>query len=201
MVSHRNLYPEDLVRLDVYGPQDRKLILEALDFARERHAGQRRIAGPAFITHPIAATQILIDEFHPEPEVVIATLLHDTVEDTATTLEEIEERFGAEIRFLVDGATNVGCGDGAEIIPDKAERARATHEKIRRYAEKDGRVYLIKIADRWHNLLTCGAMRAKSREANAREAVEFHVPACRTLGFSRQADELSRIAHDVLSNV
>jgi len=193
----RSVYPEALEGLERYAPEERRLVEEALAFATARHAGQSRIDGPPYIRHLVAVAQLLIST-GADAETVAAGLLHDTVEDTKTTLDDIEERFGQRVRFLVDAATEVGRGDGNRPIPGKDLRTARTHEKVRAYAREDPRVWLVKGCDRWHNLLTCDGLRVKSRIFWSREALDFHAPGLRAAGYARVADELSRVARGVL---
>ncbi|MBR9701177.1 bifunctional (p)ppGpp synthetase/guanosine-3',5'-bis(diphosphate) 3'-pyrophosphohydrolase [Candidatus Woesearchaeota archaeon] len=192
------VYPEALVFADLFSDQECELIIKALSFAQHHHRNQRRVAGPPFIVHPIATAQLLMDQFNADCGVTMAGLLHDTVEDTEATLEEVEERFGPAVMFLVDGATDVGRGDGNEKIENRAERVEATHKKVKKYAEKDPNVVLIKIADRWHNLMTCQALRKKSQCRMAQEALDFHIPLCREKGFNEQADMIEELARNIL---
>jgi GTP pyrophosphokinase len=187
-----------LTHLERYAVKDRARIQQALEFATAQHAPQRRVGGEPFITHPVAVTQLLIDEFSADAETVMAGLLHDTVEDTGATLEQVEGMFGPAVRFLVDGTTDVGKGDGNGHIEDRAERDAASHKKVEAYAAKDQRVYLIKIADRWHNVQHMSALRPKNQRRLANEALSFHIPVCRRLGFTKQADAFQHACEDAL---
>ncbi len=186
-----------LDNLDRFSVEEQLLIAKALEFATTHHAPQRRVSGEPYIIHPVAVAQILIDKFNADVMTVAAALLHDTVEDTSATLDDIELLFGVDIRFIVDGTTDVGKGDGREHIEDKHERADRTHHKVHEYAIKDSRIYLVKIADRWHNMTTCSALRFANQERLAMETMDFHVPAARKLGFDSHADELELLARKV----
>jgi GTP pyrophosphokinase len=194
-------YKTTLDRLDRFSPEERAWIQQALEYATLHHAPQRRIMGEPFIIHPVAVAQSLIDDFNADADTVVAGLLHDTVEDTDATLDDIERLFGKVVRHLVDGATEVGKGDGAPSIPDKVERAHKSRLKAYRYAETDPRLYLVKIADRWHNLKTGAAHRPKNQERIARETLDFHVPECRRLGFGAHADAIEGLAHRIIERV
>ena len=185
-----DLRPIALVRLDRFSPADRERILAALAFAKEHHGTQTRIEGGPYYTHLVAVAQLLIDEFTADADTVIAGLLHDTVEDTPVTLTDIETDFGASVRFLVDALTEVGKGEGENQISDKTERVRLTWEKVDRYAIKDPRVYLIKIADRWHNLLTSASLRRGTQLRWIKEVRDRCVPLARRLGRTVVAQEL-----------
>ncbi len=197
-ITLKYLYPKKLENLEKFSDAEQKNILSAFRFAKMFHSDQKRIAGPPFIVHPIAVAQLLIDEFDADAETVMGGLLHDTVEDTPATLEDIESHFGPVVRFIVDGATDVGRGDGHPPIKDKQLRLAKTREKIRAFSDKDSRVGLVKIADRWHNLVTCFALRPKNQAMMARFALDFHIPLCRELGFGKQAELFEKAANAVL---
>lgn len=188
-----------LTRLERFSQEERLLIEQALDYSTACHAPQRRVSGEPFITHPVAVAQSLIDDFGADADTVAAGLLHDAVEDTPATLDDVESRFGKTIRFLVDGATDVGKGDGAAHIPDVEERSQQSHMKVDRYAQSDPRVYLVKLADRWHNIKHCAALRPKNQLRMAMEALSYHVVIARRLGLVSQADAIERAACEVLA--
>lgn len=196
-----DLYPTELSGLDRFSPEDRRLIERALAFAREAHEGQNRIAGPPFVTHLIATAQLLKDQFDADAQAIAAGLLHDAPEDVNITLEEIEEEFGETIRFIVDGVTEVGRGDGNDPVPDKLLMKKLTREKVRAYGEKDERVFHVKIADRWHNLFTCGVLRKKFQSKLATEALHFHAPLCEEIGFTNQAALFKQLAREIVARV
>jgi GTP diphosphokinase / guanosine-3',5'-bis(diphosphate) 3'-diphosphatase len=190
-----------LQHLERFSASDKARITHALEFATRKHAPQRRVSGEPFITHPIAVAQLLVDEFNADTDTVMAGLLHDTVEDTGTGLEEIEQEFGAVIKFLVDALTDVGKGDGHAAVPERSERDMLTHAKVDAYAAKDPRVYLVKIADRWHNMLRCEALRPKNQKRLANETLRYHVPIARRIGFEGQAVQLQHASEAVLARV
>jgi len=188
-----------LERLDRFSPEERAWIQQALEYSAAQHAPQRRVSGEPFIIHPVAVAQSLVDDFGADADTVAAGLLHDTVEDTGTSLDDIERRFGKAVRHLVDGVTDAGKGDGLQYIADWGERMHRTHLKVNAHAEQDPRVYLIKFADRWNNLLHCGALRPKNQRRMAVDTLSFHIPVARKLGLARIADEMERIARAVLA--
>ena len=149
----------------------------------------QHVKTPNLIKHMLATEALmrgLAGKFGDDEEKWgVAGLLHDTIEDTLTTLEEIEERFGAAVRYLVDGMTEVGKGEGETPIPDKTERVRRTWEKVDRYALEDPRIYLIKTADRWHNLLTSGTLRRGTQLRWIKEVRDRCIPLCRRIGRDR----------------
>jgi GTP diphosphokinase / guanosine-3',5'-bis(diphosphate) 3'-diphosphatase len=194
------LFPKhmSLNHLEKFSAQEQELIAKALEFATRHHSSQKRVSGKPYIVHPIAVAQSLIDDFHADAETIAAGLLHDTVEDTAATLPDIEQEFGHRVKFLVDGTTDVGVGDGHEPIADWEVRWNATMEKAHAYAAKDKGVYIIKIADRWHNLTTCSVLRSKNQVRLVRTTKEFHLPACRELGFASQAREIEKVCEEII---
>jgi len=198
-LSHplHNLYPDALVGLEHYSREERDLIERALAFAKDRHAGQRRFDGPDYYKHLVAVAQLLVTACSADAETVAAGLLHDTLEDTKTSMEEIATLFGERVRFLVDAATEVGRGDGAKPELFLETRTAKTHDKVRRYARDDPCVWLVKGCDRWHNLLTSDMGRVKARNRWSTEALEFHVPGLRDAGYVKIADALAIVAHDV----
>jgi GTP diphosphokinase / guanosine-3',5'-bis(diphosphate) 3'-diphosphatase len=200
-MTHRDLRPTQLVRLERFSPDDKKLLHDAFEFAKERHTGQERLEGGPYYTHLVAVAQLGIDELDADAQTAAAALLHDVVEDTPTTLAEIEERFGEPVRFLVDALTEVGKGEGEAPIADKEERVRLTWEKVHRYAQRDPRVYRIKIADRWHNLMTSQTLRAKTQMRWVKEVRDRCIPLCRELGFGAAAEQLQREIVHVIERV
>lgn len=118
--------------------KDFKKLLEVYEFAKKAHKGQFRKTGEDYITHPVAVAGIA-QLYEADEPTVYACMLHDVVEDTPIKLEEIIDRFGKEVAFLVDGVT-------------KENSEEKTIEKIKKYSKKDSRVILIKLADRIHNL-------------------------------------------------
>ena len=187
-----------LKNLDRFSLVDQERIAKALLMATQWHAPQRRVSGEPYIIHPVAVAQSLIGEFNADADTVISGLLHDTVEDTTATLDDIKREFGETIRFMVDGVTEVGKGDGHPHVGDYEERARLTEQKVHEYAKKDPRIYLVKIADRWNNMITCHALRPKNQVRLARLTLGFHVPITRELGFVKQADELELLCKNIL---
>ena len=128
-------------------PVDKQKVVLAFDVADRCHAGQMRKSGEPYITHPVAVATILA-ELGMDTDTIVAALLHDTVEDTGYTLEEVEAKFGADVALLVDGVTKL----------DKVQYgAAAQAETVRKMVvtmAKDIRVLLIKLSDRLHNART-----------------------------------------------
>ena len=163
----------------------------AHDIARQAHEGQKRRSGEPYITHPIAVAQILAD-LGIGPKTICAALLHDTVEDTDYTLDQVRTDFGAEVAMLVDGVTKldkVKYGDSAQ-----AETVR----KMIVAMSKDIRVLVIKLADRLHNARTWGFMPEESAQRKAKETLEIYTPLAHRMGIQTIKWELEDLSFAVL---
>ncbi|SEG89293.1 GTP pyrophosphokinase [Thermomonospora echinospora] len=170
---------------------DLRLIERAYDVAAHYHRDQKRKSGDPYITHPLAVTTILA-ELGMNTETLCAALLHDTVEDTEYTLEELRDDFGEEIAALVDGVTKldkVKYGDAAE-----AETVR----KMVVAMARDIRVLVIKLADRLHNMRTLRYMPRHKQEKKARETLEVFAPLAHRLGMNTLKWELEDLAFATL---
>lgn len=170
---------------------DLSVIERAYTVAERAHRGQKRRSGEPYITHPIAVAQILA-ELGVAPVVIAAALLHDTVEDTEYSIEQLTEEFGAEIAMLVDGVTKldkVKYGDSAQ-----AETVR----KMVVAMSKDIRVLVIKLADRLHNARTWGFVTGDSAKRKAQETLEIYAPLAHRLGIQSMKTELEDLSFAVL---
>jgi len=147
---------------------DVRMIEEAYAFSAKVHSGQRRMSGEPFLTHPIAVAAILADMRLDVPSVVTG-LLHDTVEDTLTTIEEIEARFGREVAWLVDGVTKIGAIEAAS----RQEAEAKSIGKMFLASAKDIRVLLVKLADRAHNMRTIDHLPEDRRRRMAQETLDI----------------------------
>ncbi|MCW2898325.1 MAG: (p)ppGpp synthetase SpoT/RelA, partial [Streptosporangiaceae bacterium] len=164
-----------------------RLIERAYDVAAHHHRDQKRKSGDPYITHPLAVATILA-ELGMNQETLCAALLHDTVEDTAYTLDELRQDFGEEIAALVDGVTKldkVKYGDAAE-----AETVR----KMVVAMSRDIRVLVIKLADRLHNMRTLRYLPRHKQERKARETLEIFAPLAHRLGMNTLKWELEDLA-------
>src|SRR5262249_16668217 len=128
---------------------DKTLILKAYEFAKKAHEGQKRHSGDDYLTHLVGVADIL-EELHMDSVTIAAGLLHDILEDTPVTLEQLRLEFGEEIANLVDGVTKIG----AQKFQDAAIRQAESTRKMLVAMAKDVRVILIKLADRTHNMRT-----------------------------------------------
>ena len=164
-------------------------IAQAIDFARRAHAGQSRASGDPYIEHPLAVASILADLKMDVPTIV-AALLHDVVEDTPFTLDDIEQSFGSEVAQLVDGVTKL---DRLEVRTREEEQAENLRKMLLAMA-KDIRVILIKLADRLHNMRTLKHLDANRVQRIAKETMEIYAPLAHRLGIYRIKWELEDLA-------
>lgn len=158
-------------------PENQLLELDhAIDVATKAHAKQKRLSGDPYITHPLAVSKLLID-WEMDIDSVIAGVLHDTVEDTELTLEQIESLFGRDVAFLVDGVTKVGqARSGMRDLESYLPQTKDNLSKLLIAVAKDVRVVIIKLADRLHNLQTLQHMPEEKRVKIARESLEVFAP-------------------------
>lgn len=167
--------------LESYLPAEQlETIIAAYEFGANAHSGQLRKTGEAYITHPIAVAQELA-EMHLDAEAIIAAILHDTVEDTKASLEEISERFGSEVALLVDGVSKL---DQIQFR-SHAEAQAESFRKMMLAMIEDIRVILVKLADRLHNMQTLGAMPQEKKKRIARETLDVYAPIANRLGINR----------------
>lgn len=150
---------------------------EAFELADTAHADQKRVSGEPYIMHPLAVAQIIAD-LQMDSEGIMAALLHDVVEDTEYTLEDITMLFGEEVAFLVDGVTKLGKID----YKTKEDQQLENYRKMILAMAKDVRVVVIKLGDRLHNMRTLGAMRPDKQQRIARETLEIFAPLAHRLG-------------------
>ncbi|MDT0438868.1 HD domain-containing protein [Streptomyces sp. NPDC005840] len=159
--------------------------------AESSHRGQMRKSGEPYITHPLAVTLILA-ELGAETTTLTASLLHDTVEDTDVTLDQVGAEFGAEVRYLVDGVTKLEKVDyGAAAEPE-------TFRKMLVATGSDVRVMSIKLADRLHNMRTLGVMRPEKQERIAKITRDFLIPLAERLGVQALKTELEDLVFAIL---
>ena len=162
---------------------------EAYDFAHLAHEGQMRKSGEPFVNHPIEVALILA-ELHMDTATLKAALLHDTVEDSEASIEEVRERFGDEVAELVDGVTKLGKIEFESMSEAQSNNLR----KMLIAMAKDIRVILIKLADRLHNMRTLAALPEERRIEKARETMEIYAPLAHRLGISSIKWELEDLA-------
>lgn len=196
-VSPEELYQDLIERVRRYHPSDDiSLIDKAYRIAHEAHKEQVRKSGEPYIIHPLCVAIILAD-LELDKETIAAGLLHDVVEDTIMTDEEIEEKFGADVALLVDGVTKLeqiplssGSGDSDTKLEMQAENLR----KMFLAMAKDIRVILIKLADRLHNMRTLKHMPPEKQQRIAKETLEIYAPIAQRLGISKIKVELDDLS-------
>ncbi|MFB2729301.1 bifunctional GTP diphosphokinase/guanosine-3',5'-bis pyrophosphate 3'-pyrophosphohydrolase [Shewanella mangrovisoli] len=166
-------------------PEQVELLKQAYQVARDAHEGQMRTSGEPYITHPVAVARILA-EMRLDHETLMAALLHDTIEDTYVTKEDLAEQFGEAVAELVEGVSKL---DKLKFR-DKKEAQAENFRKMMMAMTQDIRVILIKLADRTHNMRTLGALRPDKRRRIARETLEIYAPIANRLGIHNIKTEL-----------
>ena len=178
-----------LEHVKTYNPEEVEIIRKAYEFADELHSGQIRQSGEPYITHPLSVAFIL-SEMHADRDTICAALLHDTLEDTDTTKEEIAELFNKEIANLVDGVTKISKMNFSR----KAEQNLANTRKIITGLTEDVRIIIIKLADRLHNMRTLEHKSEFKQKENSLETMEIFVPLAYYIGAYRIKSELEDIS-------
>ena len=169
--------------------EDIKLIRECYQYAVNKHFGQKRISGEDYIYHPLNVAYILID-IKADAKCICAALLHDTIEDTDSTKEELEKLFGSDIAMLVDGVTKI---NKLKFSSD-SEQVAANQRKILVGLSEDVRVIIIKLADRLHNMRTLYVMSPEKQKKKARETLEILTPVAHRLGINKIKSELEDLS-------
>ena len=185
------LYDELISSVKKYHPStDITMIEKAFNIANNAHKGQVRKSGEPYIIHPLCVAIILAD-LELDKETIVAGLLHDVVEDTVMTSEEIRQEFGDEVELLVDGVTKLGqLSYSADKVEVQAENLR----KMFLAMAKDIRVILIKLADRLHNMRTLKYMPPAKQKEKARETMDIYAPIAQRLGISKVKIELDDLS-------
>jgi GTP diphosphokinase / guanosine-3',5'-bis(diphosphate) 3'-diphosphatase len=172
---------------------ERPRVEDAFLFACEHHADQRRQSGEDFIVHPVGVAKICAG-LRLDTETLCAALLHDTVEDTSASLDEVRERFGDETATLVDGVTKLT----GITFTSRDEAQAENYRKMMVAMATDIRVILIKLADRLHNMRTIGAMSKQKQIEKAKETLEIYAPIAHRLGIHAMKWELEDLAFAAL---
>jgi len=177
-------------RVKAYNPDsDTELLHRAFEFSSVEHAGQRRLSGEDYITHPLEVAKV-VAEMRLDDVAIAAGLLHDVVEDTLTTIEAVQELFGPEVAHVVEGVTKIST------IPfsSSEERQAENFRKMLLAMVDDGRVILVKLADRLHNMRTLGHLKDGQRLKISRETLDIYAPIANRLGMSKIKNELEDLA-------
>lgn len=173
-----------------------EIIEKAFEFACTSHNGQLRKSGEPYIIHPIAVAKILID-FGMDYQSIVAALLHDVVEDTPVTSEDIRRLFGAQVQILVDGVTKLG----KVPLQNKEEQQAENLRKLLLAMSEDIRVIIIKLADRLHNMRTLKYVEEQKRRDTAKETIEIYAPIAHRLGIRPVKEELEDLAISYLDPI
>jgi guanosine-3',5'-bis(diphosphate) 3'-pyrophosphohydrolase len=174
-------------------PEQVARIREAAEFGAEAHQGQKRLSGEPYISHPVAAAEILA-ELHLDADTIVGAILHDVIEDTPVAKEEIEKRFGKDVAEIVDGVTKLD-----QIKFKSREEAQAeSFRKMLLAMVRDLRVIMVKLADRTHNMRTLDAMSAPRRRQIARETLDIYAPVAERLGLYKIKLELEDLGFRAL---
>ncbi len=167
-----------------------EVITKAFNFANQAHKGVKRQSGEPYIMHPLAVAKIVCNEIGLGSTSICSALLHDVVEDTDYTVEDIENIFGPKIAHIVDGLTKISGG----IFGDKASAQAENFKKLLLTMSDDIRVILIKIADRLHNMRTLGSLLPNKQYKIAGETLYIYAPLANRLGLNRIKTELENLS-------
>jgi guanosine-3',5'-bis(diphosphate) 3'-pyrophosphohydrolase len=170
-------------------PGDRKLIRTAFEMAAEAHKSMRRKSGEPYILHPLAVARICVEEVGLGVRSTICSLLHDTVEDTDISLEDVQREFGSEIGKIVDGLTKI-----SNVIDVNASQQAENFRKILLTLTDDPRVILIKLADRLHNMRTLDSMKQEKQLKISSETVYVYAPLAHRMGLYNIKTEMEDLA-------
>ncbi len=196
--SPDQLYQDLIARVRKYHPSDDiSLIEKAYRIAYDAHKTQVRKSGEPYIIHPLCVAIILAD-LEMDKETIASGLLHDVVEDTIMTDEEIKAEFGSDVALLVDGVTKLQLlqlsGDNEGKTADKLEMQAENLRKMFLAMAKDIRVIIIKLADRLHNMRTLKHMPAEKQQRIAKETLDIYAPIAQRLGISKIKVELDDLS-------
>ena len=177
-----------------FKPEEEKLLKVGYEFAQKAHLGQKRKSGEEYFTH-VSGAAIILGQIFPDPNTLVATLLHDVPEDTSVSLQQIKEVFGEEITRLIDGVTQLGQ------VRMKDSKDKFYVENLRKLFIATGhdiRVILIKLSDRIHNMRTLEFIPPEKQKKVATETLEIYAPIAARLGISGWKDELEDLAFKIV---
>src|SRR6187399_1243971 len=170
-------------------PGDKELVRNAFEMAADAHKTMRRKSGEPYILHPLAVAKICVEEIGLGVRSTICALLHDTVEDTDITLEDVEREFGNEIARIVDGLTKI-----SNVIDANSSQQAENFKKILMTLTDDPRVILIKLADRLHNMRTLDSMKREKQLKISSETVYVYAPLAHRMGLYNIKTEMEDLA-------
>ena len=186
----------NLMRAVAYlNDSEKQDVLKACAYGDKAHIKDKRKSGEPYITHPIAVAEVLAG-FRLDRDTIIAAILHDTVEDTEVTSEQISQLFAETVASLVDGVTKLKSSNH-----NKRQNKAATFHKIMSATLDDPRVLIIKLADRLHNMSTLDSVRREKQKSTASETLEFYVPFARLMGMNDIADYMEILCYRNLDPV
>ena len=191
-IKTENINIEDLInKVKVYddNPEDLNLIRSSYEYAYKKHFSQKRITGDDYITHPLNVAWILTD-VNADAEAISAALLHDTIEDSDSTYEEIKDLFGENVAKIVDGVTKI---NRLKFTSD-SEQMAANQRKILVGLSSDVRVLIVKLADRLHNMRTLYVLSEAKQKRKAKETLEILTPVAHRLGMYKLKSELEDLS-------
>lgn len=185
------LYEKLINTIREYHPStDLSMVEKAYKLARDAHKDQKRKSGEPYIIHPLCVA-IILAELELDKETIVAGILHDVVEDTTATLEDLSREFNDEVALLVDGVTKLGQ---LSYSHDKMDLQAENLRKMFLAMAKDIRVILIKLADRLHNMRTLQFMTPAKQKEKAKETMDIYAPIAQRLGISKIKTELDDLA-------
>jgi GTP diphosphokinase / guanosine-3',5'-bis(diphosphate) 3'-diphosphatase len=184
-----------LTKVGTYNPHSEKVLIErAFHFAAKKHAGQTRVSGMPYVSHPLGVALILAD-LRMDSVTICSGLLHDTVEDCGVTVPQLQEEFGEEVALIVDGVTKLGRVEFSR----KEERQAETFRKMILAMAKDIRVILVKLGDRLHNMRTLEFLPENKQLRIAQETIDIYAPLANRLGIHWVKSELEDMAFKYLN--
>ena len=177
-----------------HGEGDIALVRKAYNFAREIHKEQKRVSGEDYIIH-LENTALTLAELGLDEKTIVAGLLHDSIEDEKTTLEDIKKEFGEEVAFLVNGVTKISKIKISDYNENQAESIR----KMLLSASEDIRIILVKLADRLDNMNSLDCFNEEKQKRIAKETMDIYVPLAYRLGLSKIKSELEDLSFKILN--
>lgn len=196
-MSETNLLPDLIVKMKAYTPDlDEGQVAKAYNFAKEKHTGQTRVSGEDYYTHPVEVASILAD-MRMDVTTIVTAILHDTLEDTSATYDELKKSFSAEVGDLVNGVSKLTKIESQTFEGKQAENFR----KLLLAMSEDIRVLLVKLADRLHNMRTLYHFKDRPDKTAriARETLDIYVPLAERIGMHQLKEELADLSFEYLN--